>query len=115
MGLQTPIKIREFQRKPYMKAKNEPDYRFYQLYDKVYHRDILEHAYRLARHNGGGPDVDGVHFDDIESSGVEQWLAGLEKDLREKTYKPSAGYPKPTAENGHWASQRFGTEWRKPP
>jgi RNA-directed DNA polymerase len=47
MGLQTPEKIMTLQRKIYLKAKSEPDYRFYLLYDKIYRDDILSHACRL--------------------------------------------------------------------
>jgi hypothetical protein len=51
MGLKTPDKIRTFQRKLYLKAKAEPDFRFYLLYDKIYRADILQHAYRLVKAN----------------------------------------------------------------
>ena len=53
MSLKTPDLIRNFQRKLYLKAKAEPDFRFYQLYDKIYREDILLYAYRLAKANGG--------------------------------------------------------------
>ena len=90
MSLVTPEKIRSLQRKLYCKAKAEPAFRFYVLYDKVCRDDILEHAYRLARANAGAPGVDGVTFAKIEEAGVEAWLAGLREDLAKKTYRPDS-------------------------
>jgi RNA-directed DNA polymerase len=89
MSLATPIKIRIFQRKLYRKAKAEPDYRFYLLYDKICREDILRHAYALARANAGASGVDGVNFATIEAAGLEEWLAGLRKELTTKTYRPA--------------------------
>ena len=88
MSLATPEKIRTFQRKLYCKAKAEPAFRFYVLYDKICREDILRHAYGLARANAGAPGVDGVSFAQIEASGLEAWLAGLREDLVSKTYRP---------------------------
>ncbi len=89
MNLATPEKIRIFQRKLYRKAKAEPDYRFYLLYDKICRDDILHHAYDLARANAGAPGVDGETFATIEKAGLEEWLSGLRKELTEKTYRPA--------------------------
>src|SRR5947207_507174 len=88
MSLTTPEKIRSLQRKLYCKAKAEPAFRFYVLYDKVCREDILLHAYRLARANAGAPGVDGVTFATIEEQGLEAWLAGLREELVAKTYRP---------------------------
>jgi RNA-directed DNA polymerase len=88
MSLTTPSKIRELQIKLYRKAKDEPGFRFYQLYDKVYREDILNHAYQLAKANAGAPGVDGESFEDIESKGLEQWMKGLREELRNQTYQP---------------------------
>jgi RNA-directed DNA polymerase len=88
MSLQTPDSIRRLQRKLYLKAKAEPAFRFYLLYDKICREDILHHAYDLARANRGAPGVDGVTFAAIEAAGLEEWLSGLRKDLVAKTYRP---------------------------
>jgi RNA-directed DNA polymerase len=89
VSLATPDSIRRLQRKLYVKAKQEPEFRFYLLYDKVYRADILAHAYRLSRAARGAAGVDGVEFADIEADGVEPWLAALGKELRERTYRPA--------------------------
>jgi RNA-directed DNA polymerase len=88
MSLQTPDKIRTLQRKLYCKAKAEPAFRFYVLYDKICRDDILDHAYRLARANAGSPGVDGMTFKRIEAAGAQGWLAGLREELISKTYRP---------------------------
>jgi RNA-directed DNA polymerase len=99
-SLATPIKIRELQIKLYQKAKKEPEFRFYQLYDKVYRQDILEHAYGLAKANAGSPGPDGESFADIEWKGREEWLNGLRKELHDQTYRAQPVRRKMIAKHG---------------
>jgi RNA-directed DNA polymerase len=89
MSLATPERIRSLQRKLYRKAKAEPEFRFYLLYDKICREDILRHAYARARANAGAPGVDGMSFAAIEASGLEEWLSDLRKELTAKTYRPA--------------------------
>ena len=88
MSLETPEKIRSLQRKLYCKAKAEPAFRFYILYDKICREDVLGHAYALARANAGAPGVDGVAFAQIEASGVEaeRLAARLMRTLKQLGY-----------------------------
>lgn len=88
MSLAKPEKVRTLQRALYGKAKAEPEFRFYQLYDKVWREDVLAHAYALARENDGAPGVDGVTFAGIEAQGKEAWLTALREELRARTYRP---------------------------
>src|SRR5438876_2097515 len=99
MSLETPERIRNLQRKLYCKAKAEPAFRFYLLYDKICREDILRHAYAVARANAGAPGVDGMTFERIDASGVEVWLEGLREELVSKRYRPEpvrrVNIPKP--------------------
>jgi len=90
--LETPEKVRELQRKLYRKAKQEKEYRFYLLYDKIYRMDILNHAYRLVRANKGAPGIDGETFESIEEreGGAEKYLEEVAGELKRKDYKPQA-------------------------
>jgi len=90
VSLPTPEAIRVLQRKLYVKAKEEPTYRFYSLYDKIWRTDILTHAYRLAKARHGAPGVDGVTFAHVEEQGLEDWLRRLQEDLCSERYQPEA-------------------------
>jgi group II intron reverse transcriptase/maturase len=81
--------VRELQMKLYLKAKAEPEFRFYVLYDKTYRTDFLWESYRRVKANGGTPGVDGETFEAIEERGLENYLRELQAELKEKRYKPS--------------------------
>jgi RNA-directed DNA polymerase len=89
-NLATPENIQKLQTALHAKAKGEPGFRFYSLYDKVHRRDVLEYAYACCRANQGAAGVDGERFEDIETYGVERWLGELADTLRKKTYRPQA-------------------------
>ncbi len=90
MSLIPPVKVWKLQKALHAKAKESPDYRFYALYDKVYRRDVLEHAYRCCRANAGAPGVDEQSFADIESYGLDRWLDELTEELRSESYRADA-------------------------
>jgi RNA-directed DNA polymerase len=89
-SLPPPIKLWELQEALHAKAKGNPRYRFYALYDKVCRMDVLSEAWRKCRANGGVAGVDGVGFEDIEAKGVAEWLGQLARELKEKRYEPGA-------------------------
>jgi RNA-directed DNA polymerase len=90
MSLATPEKIRKLQRAFYAKAKEQPSYRFHQLYDKIYREDILAFAYERCKANAGAAGVDGQSFETIEQYGRNRWLGELTERLRNKGYRPEA-------------------------
>ena len=89
-NLVTPINIQRLQKALHAKAKAEPEYRFYALYDKIYRMDILAYAYACCKANKGAAGVDGQTFDNIEEYGQERWLGELAESIKEEAYKPEA-------------------------
>src|SRR5271169_2351162 len=89
MSPPTPTKsVQKLQTSLQTKAKAEPAFRFYALWDKVCRPDVIEEAYRRCRENDGAPGIDGVSFEKIESRGQKQWLEMIAKELRDGTYRP---------------------------
>jgi group II intron reverse transcriptase/maturase len=86
--LETPERISQFQRKLFLRAKQQPKLRFYSLYDKIYREDILEYAYHLVYANGGSAGIDGITFEQIgDGEEKEAFLTEIKEVLRDKTYK----------------------------
>ena len=89
-NLSIPLSVQKLQTALQTKAKENPGFRFYSLYDKVGRGDVLQFAYLCCKSNGGAAGVDGQEFQDIESYGKERWLGELVQELREKKYQPQA-------------------------
>ncbi len=87
-NLSTPRSVQKLQRALHAKAKAEPGFRFYALYDKIHRDDILAHAYSQCRSNKGAPGVDGQDFAEVDAYGVQRWLGELALALREEAYRP---------------------------
>src|SRR6266568_447400 len=88
MSLGTPNTVETLQTSLQAKAKTEPVYRFYSLWDKICREDVLDEAYRRCRANAGASGVDGETFDQIDNHGADRWLGKLRKELVAGTYAP---------------------------
>jgi RNA-directed DNA polymerase len=94
MSLLTPESIRKFQGTLYVKAKQEPKFRFYSLMDKVGRIETLAHAYHLVHSNKGSPGIDGKTFEQIGLEGESIFLLENSACFNMKTIgKPYSGEP----------------------
>lgn len=97
--LKTMDKVQELQRKLYLKAKSNAGFRLYALYDKIYRTDVLRKAWERVKANKGAAGIDGQTFEEIESTDVDNFLEGIQQELKAKTYRPQparrAYIPKP--------------------
>jgi len=91
-GRRCPEKLSRLRLKLYQKAKREPGFRFYALYDRIYRKDVLAAAFEQVRRNSGAAGVDGVTIDQIVDSegGPQRLVDELHEELRRKAYRPQA-------------------------
>ena len=91
-SVDTDEQVRVFQRKLYLLAKQEREFKAYSLYDKICQPHFLTEAYRRVRagkraEDGGG--VDGQTFELIEQKGLSGFLAEIRQALLTRSYRPS--------------------------
>lgn len=85
----TSITLQELRRKIYIKAKAEKAHRFWRLYVHVCRPGTLEEAYQMVKRNNGAPGIDGMTFDDIERTGVQNFLQSIQAELINGSYQPT--------------------------
>ena len=83
-------RVRIFRRKLYRKAKQEKEFKFYVLYDKISLPHFLRESYRRLKANKGSAGIDGMSFSQIEKDGLEDFLLNIQEELQTETYKPTA-------------------------
>ena len=83
-------RVQLLQRKLYLKAKQERDFKFYVLYDKIFQPYILRESWKKVKSNGGKAGIDGQSIEDIEAKGLNEFLQEISEELRKQTYHPEA-------------------------
>ena len=115
-NLATPASVQKLQMALHAKAKAEPGFRFYALYDKISREDILMHAYAQCRSNKGAPGVDGQDFADVEAYGVRavarvNWRLRSGRRATDRNRSDECSSRRPMASSGHWASRPCVIGW----
>ncbi|WP_353277437.1 group II intron reverse transcriptase/maturase [Wolbachia endosymbiont (group A) of Agelastica alni] len=95
-----PIKLQDLRRKIYIKAKAEPEWRFWGIYVHVCKMETLEEAYKLTKKSNGAPGIDGMTFESIEAEGLEKYLQQIRHELITKTYSPNRNRRKEIPKSG---------------
>ena len=98
--IKTSIKLQELRRRIYTKAKAEKTWRFWGLYVHVSKMETLREAYKLNKRNNGAPGIDGVTFEAIEETGVDEYLQQIQHELVTKTYYPMRNRKKAIPKGG---------------
>ena len=116
-GVMLPPKVSELRKKLGQKAKQEPKFRFYALYDRIYREDVLRIAATLVLNNNGAAGVDGVTCQDLVTLDDPAWNAyirQLQEELRTKCYRPSAGETRLHPEAGRPAATAGNSDGQGP-
>ncbi len=96
----TPISLHDLRERIYIKAKTDKTWRFWGLYVHVCKLDTLREAYRMAEKNNGAPGIDGVTFEAIGKSGVQEFLEQIRDELVSETYRPAPNRKKEIPKGG---------------
>jgi len=105
-------KVSQLRRKLAEKAKREPRFRFYALYDRIYRKDVLWSAWCIVQRNDGGPGIDGQTIEEVEQYGAIRLIDEIHELLQSKTYQrgtPQGGVISPLLANLylHWFDKVF--------
>ena len=98
--IKAPVSLQDLRRRLYIKAKAEPAWRFWGLYVHVCKMETLQEAYKMAKSNDGAPGIDGVTFEAVEESGVENFLKQIQDELVHNTYRPMPARKKEIPKDG---------------